>query len=451
MNLTTLTAISPVDGRYRTKVDELAPYFSEWGLIRYRLQVEVEYFISLCRIPLPQLKSFPENKFKSLQSLYMSFGPDDALRVKEIESTTNHDVKAVEYYLKEKFEEQDLNEFKEFIHFGLTSQDINNTATPLSLKEGICNVYIPKLEKLIQTLRTLHLEWKDIPMLAKTHGQPASPTRLGKEFGVFVERLEKQLRTLNGCTYPAKFGGATGNFNAHFVAYPNIDWVDFANRLVNSNLGLERSQITTQIEHYDNLAAIFDNLRRINVIIIDLARDIWTYISMNYFKQRIKKGEVGSSAMPHKVNPIDFENAEGNLGFANAIFDHLSNKLPVSRLQRDLTDSTVLRNIGVPVAHSLIAVQSILLGFKKLMLNEEAINTDLDNNWAVIAEALQTILRRENYPNPYEALLELTRKNIMITKENLHTFIDELNVTSEVKEEMKEITPWTYTGISFEL
>ncbi len=451
MNLTTLTAISPVDGRYRTKVDELAPYFSEWGLIRYRLQVEVEYFISLCRIPLPQLKSFPENKFKSLQSLYMSFGPDDALRVKEIESTTNHDVKAVEYYLKEKFEEQDLNEFKEFIHFGLTSQDINNTATPLSLKEGICNVYIPKLEKLIQTLRTLHLEWKDIPMLAKTHGQPASPTRLGKEFGVFVERLEKQLRTLNGCTYPAKFGGATGNFNAHFVAYPNIDWVDFANRLVNSNLGLERSQITTQIEHYDNLAAIFDNLRRINVIIIDLARDIWTYISMNYFKQRIKKGEVGSSAMPHKVNPIDFENAEGNLGFANAIFDHLSNKLPISRLQRDLTDSTVLRNIGVPVAHSLIAVQSILLGFKKLMLNEEAINTDLDNNWAVIAEALQTILRRENYPNPYEALLELTRKNIMITKENLHTFIDELNVTSEVKEEMKEITPWTYTGISFEL
>ncbi len=451
MNLTTLTAISPVDGRYRTKVDELAPYFSEWGLIRYRLQVEVEYFISLCRIPLPQLKSFPENKFKSLQSLYMSFGPDDALRVKEIESTTNHDVKAVEYYLKEKFEEQDLNEFKEFIHFGLTSQDINNTATPLSLKEGICNVYIPKLEKLIQTLRTLHLEWKDIPMLAKTHGQPASPTRLGKEFGVFVERLEKQLRTLNGCTYPAKFGGATGNFNAHFVAYPNIDWVDFANRLVNSNLGLERSQITTQIEHYDNLAAIFDNLRRINVIIIDLARDIWTYISMNYFKQRIKKGEVGSSAMPHKVNPIDFENAEGNLGFANAIFDHLSNKLPVSRLQRDLTDSTVLRNIGVPVAHSLIAVQSILLGFKKLMLNEEAINTDLDNNWAVIAEALQTILRRENYPNPYEALLELTRKNIMITKENLHTFIDELNVTSEVKEEMKQITPWTYTGISFEL
>jgi adenylosuccinate lyase len=451
MNLTTLTAISPVDGRYRTKVDELAPYFSEWGLIRYRLQVEVEYFISLCRIPLPQLKSFPENKFKSLQSLYMSFGPDDALRVKEIESTTNHDVKAVEYYLKEKFEEQDLNEFKEFIHFGLTSQDINNTATPLSLKEGICNVYIPKLEKLIQTLRTLHLEWKDIPMLAKTHGQPASPTRLGKEFGVFVERLEKQLRTLNGCTYPAKFGGATGNFNAHFVAYPNIDWVDFANRLVNSNLGLERSQITTQIEHYDNLAAIFDNLRRINVIIIDLARDIWTYISMNYFKQRIKKGEVGSSAMPHKVNPIDFENAEGNLGFANAIFDHLSNKLPVSRLQRDLTDSTVLRNIGVPVAHSLIAVQSIMLGFKKLMLNEEAINTDLDNNWAVIAEALQTILRRENYPNPYEALLELTRKNIMITKENLHTFIDELNVTSEVKEEMKQITPWTYTGISFEL
>ncbi len=432
MNLTTLTAISPVDGRYRTKVDELAPYFSEWGLIRYRLQVEVEYFISLCRIPLPQLKSFPENKFKSLQSLYMSFGPDDALRVKEIESTTNHDVKAVEYYLKEKFEEQDLNEFKEFIHFGLTSQDINNTATPLSLKEGICNVYIPKLEKLIQTLRTLHLEWKDIPMLAKTHGQPASPTRLGKEFGVFVERLEKQLRTLNGCTYPAKFGGATGNFNAHFVAYPNIDWVDFANRLVNSNLGLERSQITTQIEHYDNLAAIFDNLRRINVIIIDLARDIWTYISMNYFKQRIKKGEVGSSAMPHKVNPIDFENAEGNLGFANAIFDHLSNKLPVSRLQRDLTDSTVLRNIGVPVAHSLIAVQSIMLGFKKLMLNEEAINTDLDNNWAVIAEALQTILRRENYPNPYEALLELTRKNIMITKENLHTFIDELNVYSEV-------------------
>jgi len=449
MNLTALTAVSPVDGRYRNRTEKLAPYFSEWALIRYRLQVEVEYFISLCNLPLPQLSDFPKEKYNSLQTLYISFGPDDALRVKEIESITNHDVKAVEYYLKEKFDKLKLEKYKEFIHFGLTSQDINNTATPLSLKEGINNEYIPKLDKLINTLKGLSSDWAGIPMLAKTHGQPASPTRLGKEIKVFIERLENQLDQLNNQTYPAKFGGATGNFNAHHVAYPEIDWVDFANKLVNLNLGLKRSQVTTQIEHYDNLAAIFDNLRRIQVILIDLARDMWTYISIGYFKQKIKKGEVGSSAMPHKVNPIDFENAEGNLGIANAIFDHLSNKLPISRLQRDLTDSTVLRNVGVPLAHGLISLSSLLKGFKKLTLNEDAISKDLENNWAVIAEALQTILRREQYPNPYEALLDLTRKNVAITKEALHTFIDTLNVSAEVKEEMKQITPWTYTGIDF--
>lgn len=448
MDLTALTAISPVDGRYRNKVDELAAFFSEWGLIRYRLQTEVEYFIQLCELPLPQLKDFPSARYKTLQSLYLNFGPDDALHVKEIESITNHDVKAVEYYLKEKFDQLELSEFKEFIHFGLTSQDINNTATPLSLKEGLEEVYFPKLEALIQILRELASAWKDVPMLAKTHGQPASPTRLGKEIMVFVDRLETQYNQLKSLPFPAKFGGATGNFNAHQVAYPEIDWVQFGNELVNEVLGLKRSQVTTQIEHYDNLAAIFDNLRRIHVILIDFSRDIWQYISMNYFKQTIKKGEVGSSAMPHKVNPIDFENAEGNLGIANAILDHLSNKLPISRLQRDLTDSTVLRNIGVPIGHGLIAIQSLLKGLRKLMLNEAAIDADLEDNWAVIAEALQTLLRRESYPNPYEALLELTRKNEKITREALHNFIDGLSVSPEVKEEMKKLSPQNYTGIN---
>lgn len=450
MNLTALTAISPVDGRYRNKVEEMAPFFSEWGLIRYRLQIEVEYFIELCKIPLPQLAEFPADKFSTLQSVYLSFAPDDALRVKEIESITNHDVKAVEYYLKEKFDQLELSDFKEFIHFGLTSQDINNTATPLSLKEGLVQTYLPKLEKLITDLNLLARQWKDIPMLAKTHGQPASPTRLGKEIQVFAERLEKQTRQLKSLPFPAKFGGATGNFNAHHAGYPEIDWVGFGDHLVNDVLQLERSKITTQIEHYDNLAAIFDNLRRIQTILIDLSRDMWLYISMNYFKQKIKKGEVGSSAMPHKVNPIDFENAEGNLGIASAMFDHFSNKLPISRLQRDLSDSTVLRNIGVPVSHAYIALQSLLRGFKKLMLNEEAIHADLENNWSVIAEGLQTILRREKYPNPYEALLDLTRNNQTISKESLHNFIDSLNVSDEVKKEMKNLSPMNYTGVDFD-
>ncbi|MEA1878685.1 MAG: adenylosuccinate lyase [Bacteroidota bacterium] len=447
MNLTALTAISPVDGRYRSKTKELANYFSEWALIRYRLQIEVEYFIALCELPLPQLSSFPKKKVSALRSVYLSFGPENALRIKEIESITNHDVKAVEYYLKEHFEKLGLSSFKEFIHFGLTSQDINNTATPLSLKEGIEQAYLPLLEKLITSLSQSGKTWNDIPMLARTHGQPASPTRLGKEIGVFADRLKKQVDILKALPYPAKFGGATGNFNAHFVAYPEIDWVAFANKLVNDSLGLERSQVTTQIEHYDNLAAIFDCLRRIQVILIDFSRDMWTYISMNYFKQKIKKGEVGSSAMPHKVNPIDFENAEGNLGISNALLNHLSNKLPVSRLQRDLTDSTVLRNIGVPLAHGIISISSLSRGIKKLMLNKEAITEDLNNNWNVIAEALQTILRREQYPNPYETLLELTRKNKAISQESLNTFIGDLNVSEKVKEEMREITPFTYTGI----
>lgn len=447
MNLTTLTAISPVDGRYRSKTKELALYFSEWALIRYRLQVEVEYFIALCELPLPQLSAFPKKKFSALRSVYLSFRPDNALRIKEIESITNHDVKAVEYYLKEHFEKLGLSSFKEFIHFGLTSQDINNTATPLSLKEGIEQAYLPLLDKLITSLSQSGKTWNDIPMLARTHGQPASPTRLGKEIGVFAERLKKQVDILKTLPYPAKFGGATGNFNAHFVAYPEIDWVAFANKLVNDSLGLDRSQVTTQIEHYDNLAAIFDCLRRIQVILIDFSRDMWTYISMNYFKQKIKKGEIGSSAMPHKVNPIDFENAEGNLGISNALLNHLSNKLPVSRLQRDLTDSTVLRNIGVPLAHGIISISSLSRGMKKLMLNKEAISEDLNNNWNVITEALQTILRREQYPNPYETLLELTRKNKAISQESLDTFISDLNVSEKVKEEMKKITPFTYIGI----
>lgn len=447
MNLTALTAISPVDGRYRTKTDELAQYFSEWALIRYRLQVEVEYFILLCEIPLPQLSKFPKKKYKALQSLYLSFAPDDALRIKEIESITNHDVKAVEYYLKEHFDSMGLGDFKEFIHFGLTSQDINNTATPLSLKEGIEFSYLKRLDKFISDLNKLSEQWKDIPMLARTHGQPASPTRLGKEIKVFVDRLTKQTETLRSLPYPAKFGGATGNFNAHHIAYPEVDWVSFGNKLVDNILGLERSQVTTQIEHYDNLASIFDCMRRIQVILIDFSRDMWTYISMNYFKQKIKKGEVGSSAMPHKINPIDFENAEGNLGISNAILDHLSNKLPISRLQRDLTDSTVLRNIGVPIAHGIISIRSLSRGLKKLTLNEKAISQDLENNWNVIAEALQTILRREQYPNPYETLLDLTRKNEAISPEAINTFIDGLDVSDKVKDDMKKISPWTYTGI----
>jgi adenylosuccinate lyase len=447
MDLTTLTAISPVDGRYHSKTTELAHYFSEWALIRYRVQIEVEYFMALCELPLPQLADFPAKMESALRDIYLSFGPDHAYRIKEIEQVTNHDVKAVEYFIKERFEQLGLSRYKEFIHFGLTSQDINNTATPLSLKEGISNSYIPRLEKLIRIITNLSHEWKEIPMLAKTHGQPASPTRLGKEIFVFAERLSKQLEGLKALPFPAKFGGATGNFNAHFIAYPDIDWVDFGNNLVDNKLGLCRSQVTTQIEHYDNLAAIFDSLRRIQVILMDFSKDMWSYISMNYFRQKIKKGEVGSSAMPHKVNPIDFENAEGNLGISNAILDHLSNKLPVSRLQRDLTDSTVLRNIGVPLAHGIIALRSTTRGLKKLVLNEAAISADLENNWAVVAEGIQTILRREQYPNPYETLLTLTRTNKGITEETLNTFIDNLDVPESVKEELKSISPWTYTGI----
>ncbi|MCX6224553.1 MAG: adenylosuccinate lyase [Bacteroidia bacterium] len=446
MNLTELTAISPVDGRYRNKTQELASYFSEWALIKYRLQVEIEYFLVLCELPLPQLVDFPASQIPTLKSIYLNFAPDDGIRIKEIESITNHDVKAVEYYLKEQFELLNLGNFKEFIHFGLTSQDINNTAVPLSIKEAIEQVYLPVLLKLNGKLKSMSEEWYEIPMLARTHGQPASPTRLGKEILVFVDRLEKQIEILTHLPYPAKFGGATGNFNAHVVAYPDINWVDVGNHLVNNILNLERSQVTTQIEHYDNLAAIFDCLRRIQVIMIDLSRDIWAYISMGYFKQKIRKGEVGSSTMPHKVNPIDFENAEGNFGFANAIFDHLSEKLPVSRLQRDLTDSTVLRNVGVPLAHGLIAMKSLQKGLDKLLLNEDAINKDLEDNWAVISEAIQTILRRENYPNPYEALKELTRKNVHITKDQIHLFIDTLDIKQQVKEELKSISPWNYLG-----
>jgi len=446
MNLTELTAISPVDGRYRNKTQELAAYFSEWALIKYRLQVEIEYFLVLCELPLPQLIDFPKKQIPAIKNIYLNFAPDQGIRIKEIESITNHDVKAIEYYLKEQFDLLDLGQYKEFIHFGLTSQDINNTAIPLSIKEAIQQVYLPVLMKLNSKLISMSEEWYEIPMLARTHGQPASPTRLGKEFLVFVDRLEKQIEILKSLPYPAKFGGATGNFNAHVVAYPDINWVEVGNHLVNKILKLERSQVTTQIEHYDNLAAIFDCLRRIQVILIDLSRDVWTYISMSYFKQKIRKGEIGSSTMPHKVNPIDFENAEGNFGIANAIFDHLSEKLPISRLQRDLTDSTVLRNVGVPMAHGLIAMKSLQKGLDKLLLNEAAINQDLEDNWAVISEAIQTILRRENYPNPYEALKELTRNNLHITKDQIHLFIDTLNIKQEVKEELKKISPWNYLG-----
>lgn len=442
-----LSAISPIDGRYRKVTEPLAAYFSESAIIRYRLRVEAEYFIALCNIPIPQLRGFNKNLFPEIRSVYTQFEPKDAIRVKEIEKVTNHDVKAIEYFLKERFAELKIDEYKEFIHFGLTSQDINNTAFPLALKEAFLKVYKPLLDEILETLKHKSKEWKKVPMLARTHGQPASPTTIGKEFYVFAERMEKQVSLLQTIPSSAKFGGATGNFNAHHVAYPSIDWIKFADRFVQDSLGLERSTTTTQIEHYDNLAAFFDNLKRINTILIDFSRDAWTYISMDYFHQKVKKNEVGSSAMPHKVNPIDFENAEGNLGIANAIFEHLSAKLPVSRLQRDLTDSTVIRNTGVPLAHSMIAFHSLLKGIDKLILNEEKMARDLDENWAVISEAIQTILRRENYPDPFEALKELTRGNSKINRKKLHNFIDGLKVSLRVKNELKKITPANYTGI----
>jgi adenylosuccinate lyase len=446
MELNFLTAISPIDGRYRNKVDELDLYFSEFGLIRYRLMVEIEYFIALCDIPLPQLADFKKDNFKVLRSVYEDFDLTDAEKIKEREKITNHDVKAIEYFLKEKFFQSGWGKWSEFIHFGLTSQDINNTAIPLSIKDAMINLYFPILYELRETLATYADLWKDIPMLARTHGQPASPTRLGKEIEVFISRIDGQIKYFGQIPYSAKFGGATGNFNAHKVAYPAIDWITFANNFVNENLGLERSHPTTQIEHYDNLAALFDNMRRINVILIDMARDFWSYISIDYFRQKIKKGEIGSSAMPHKVNPIDFENGEGNLGYANAIFEHLSMKLPISRLQRDLSDSTVLRNIGVPVGHSLIAFNSLLKGLNKLIVNADKIKADLENNWAVVAEAIQTVLRREGYPNPYEALLELTRTNQKITQDSITNFIDNLELDDNIKAELKSITPFNYTG-----
>ena len=448
MNLDVLTAISPIDGRYRSKTEALADYFSEYALIRYRIRVEIEYFITLCELPLPQLKPFDHSLFPRLRDIYLKFDEKGAQRVKDIEKITNHDVKAVEYYIKEQFDAiGGLESFKEFVHFGLTSQDINNTSVPLALKEALHKVFYPQVEELIAQLQTYADEWKDVPMLAKTHGQPASPTRLGKEIMVYVYRLTEQLNTLKAEKITAKFGGATGNFNAHHVAYPDYDWRAFGNRFVSEKLGLEREQYTTQISNYDYLAAIFDGIRRINTIIIDLDRDFWMYISMDYFKQKIKPGEVGSSAMPHKVNPIDYENSEGNLGMANAVLTFLSMKLPVSRLQRDLTDSTVLRNIGVPLGHSIIAIQSTLKGLRKLILHEEKIDADLDNTWAVVAEAIQTILRREGYPHPYEALKQLTRTNKTMTEETIHDFINTLNVKPEVKQELLAITPHNYTGI----
>ncbi len=448
MGLDILTAISPIDGRYRGKTEALANYFSEFALIRFRVQVEIEYFITLCELPLPQLKEFDTALFERLRAIYRDFSEADAARVKEIESVTNHDVKAVEYFIKEQFDRiGGLEAFKEFIHFGLTSQDINNTSIPLSVKKALHEVYFPQMEELVAQLRTYAEEWKDIPMLAKTHGQPASPTRLGKEIMVFVYRLERQLAVLRACPVTAKFGGATGNFNAHHVAYPQYDWKAFGNRFVAEKLGLEREEYTTQISNYDNLGAIFDAMRRVNTIMIDMNRDFWQYISMEYFKQKIKAGEVGSSAMPHKVNPIDFENAEGNLGVANALLEHLAMKLPVSRLQRDLTDSTVLRNVGVPFGHIIIAIKSSLKGLRKLLLNEAAINRDLDNCWSVVAEAIQTILRREAYPHPYEALKALTRTNQAITENAIKEFIEQLSVSEEVKQELRNITPHNYTGM----
>ena len=447
MSLTPLNAISPIDGRYRSKTNELADYFSEEALIKYRVLVEIEYFIALCRIPVPQLSGFDSNLFENLRSIYKKFSFEDAKAIKEIENVTNHDVKAVEYFIKQKFDALNLSAYKEFIHFGLTSQDINNTAIPLSIKDAIENVYLNEIQHLIKKLEGFIEEWKSVPLLARTHGQPASPTRLGKEIEVFKVRLEEQLKTLKTIPHAAKFGGATGNFNAHHVAYPNIDWKTFATSFLNTNLGLHHSFPTTQIEHYDHAAALFDAMKRINTIIIDMDRDFWTYISMDYFKQKIKKGEVGSSAMPHKVNPIDFENSEGNLGIANAILEHLAAKLPTSRLQRDLTDSTVLRNVGVPFAHTIIAFKSTLKGLNKLLLNEQKIASDIEQNWAVVAEAVQTILRREGYPNAYEALKGLTRTNATITKDSIAEFIDTLEVSKDIKEELKKITPSNYTGI----
>lgn len=448
MDLDILTAVSPIDGRYRAKAEPLAPYFSEYALMKYRVRVEIEYFITLCELPLPQLIDFPRERFETLRDFYRNFSEADAARVKDIESITNHDVKAIEYFIKEQFDKiGGLDHFKEFIHFGLTSQDINNTSFPLMLKDATELVYLPLLQELIDQLNTYAEEWKDIPMLAKTHGQPASPTRLGKEVKVFAYRLEQQVALLKACPMTAKFGGATGNFNAHHVAYSEYDWRAFGRKFVSEKLGLQREEYTTQISNYDNMAALFDAMKRINTIVIDMDRDFWQYVSMEYFKQRIKKGEVGSSAMPHKVNPIDFENSEGNLGLANAIFEHLSRKLPISRLQRDLTDSTVIRNIGVPMGHSLIAFQSSLKGLRKLLLHEESIRRDLDNCWAVVAEAIQTILRRESYPNPYEALKALTRTNEAITEERIHNFIDTLEVSDAIKAELRAITPHNYTGI----
>lgn len=448
MNLELLTAISPIDGRYREKTEPLANYFSEYALIRYRIRVEIEYFITLCELPLPQLASFDHALFDSLRNIYRNFDEQDAQRVKDIEKVTNHDVKAVEYFIKEEFDKiGNLETYKEFIHFGLTSQDINNTSVPLSVKEALQEVFYPQIDELIGQLKQYAEEWKNIPMLAKTHGQPASPTRLGKEVMVYVYRLTEQLNTLKACKFTAKFGGATGNYNAHHVAYPQYDWKDFGDKFVCEKLGLEREQYTTQISNYDHLGAIFDAIRRINTVIIDLDRDFWMYISMDYFKQKIKAGEVGSSAMPHKVNPIDYENSEGNLGIANAILQFLAQKLPVSRLQRDLTDSTVLRNIGVPLGHSVIAIQSTLKGLRKLILHEEKLQEDLDNTWAVVAEAIQTILRREAYPHPYEALKALTRTNQAMTEETIRQFICNLDVSDAVKEELMAITPRNYTGV----
>ncbi|MBG0860991.1 MAG: adenylosuccinate lyase [Bacteroidales bacterium] len=446
MDYNSLTAISPLDGRYRHKVDELDQYFSEFALIKYRMMVEIEYFIALCDIPLPQLRDFKKDNYKILRSFYEDFEIQDAEKIKEREKITNHDVKAVENFIKEKFFHAGWGRWSEFVHFGLTSQDINNTAIPLSIKDALINVYFPLLFELREALANFAEEWKDISMLARTHGQPATPTRLGKEIAVFISRIDEQSKYFGQIPYSAKFGGATGNLNAHKVAYPDIDWISFANNFVTEELGLQRSQPTTQIEHYDNLAALFDNMRRINVILIDLSRDIWSYISMDYFRQRIKKGEIGSSAMPHKINPIDFENGEGNLGYANAIFEHFSMKLPVSRLQRDLTDSTVLRNIGVPIGHSVLAFHSILKGLNKLIVNRDKIKNDLENNWSVISEAIQTILRREGFPKPYETLLDFTRNNPMITRESMVNFIENLEITDELKAELKAITPFNFTG-----
>lgn len=447
MSLNSLNAVSPIDGRYRRQVENLAPYFSEFGLIHYRVRIEIEYFIALCEMPLPQLSGFDKALFSDLRKIYTGFSEENALEIKEIEKTTNHDVKAVEYFIKKRFEDLGIGDFSEFIHFGLTSQDINNTSIPLSLKEAMEAEVLPVLHEVVTRLGELANNWSAIPMLAKTHGQPASPTRLGKEIEVFTERLSSQLELLKTVPFSAKFGGATGNFNAHHVAYPQYNWQDFGNKFVNEILGLNRSQKTTQIEHYDNLGAYSDNIKRINTILIDLARDVWQYVSMNYFKQKIKEGEIGSSAMPHKVNPIDFENAEGNLGVANALFEHFAAKLPISRLQRDLTDSTVLRNLGVPFAHTVIALKSLLKGLNKLELNQDAILADLDENWAVVAEAIQTILRREAYPKPYEALKALTRKNEKITEKTIKDFIETLDVSETIKAELRVISPFNYVGI----